>query len=233
MLQKKIFVLANSIKKHQRCVAGLEIVKKPDGKEYYGEWIRPVTDHDEGAIRLSECRLQDDTVPLPFDVIQIPIASCENNTTQPENWYIQPGAQWSKITTWNKDEAQKLIENPKNLWLEPGVEQDRVTSQYLILQKEHQSLYLIQPKNFRLFVKVSTWEGVDKKQIRGGFSYNGQEYDFSMTDPLERQKYFPNFPKVKNGDVKFEGRDDILICVSLTPEFHGHHYKIVATVIEG
>jgi hypothetical protein len=77
MTQKKIFVLANSIKKQQRCVAGIEIVKGLDGKEDWGEWIRPVTHHDEGAISLSECRLQGGTGPVPFDVIQIPLTSCE------------------------------------------------------------------------------------------------------------------------------------------------------------
>lgn len=229
---KKIFVLANSIKKQQRCVAGIEIIKKPDGKEYYGEWIRPVTHHDEGAISSSECRLQHGAVPIPFDVIQIPLFSLENNPTQPENWYIQPDAQWSKVAAWSEDEAQKLIEDPKNLWLEAGVDQDRVTSQYILSQEKHQSLYLIRPKDFRFLVKTSTWEGIDKKQVRGVFKYNGQEYDFSMTDPLIRKKYFPRFPNVKTGVTSLGGSDEILLCVSLTPEFHGYHYKIVATVIE-
>ena len=229
---KKIFILANSIKKQQRCVAGREVVKHPDGEEYWGEWIRPVTNHDEGAIRLSECRLQDGTVPAPFDVIQVPITSNENSPTQPENQYIQPGAQWSKITTWSKEEAQNLIERPKNLWLEPGVKQDRVTPQYQLSQKEHQSLYLIQPVNFRFLVEVNTWEGVDKKRVRGVFSYNEQNYNFSMTDPLVSQKYFSDFSNVPNGFVELERSDSVLICVSLTPEFNGYHYKIVATVIE-
>lgn len=80
---KKVFVLANSIKKRQRCIAGREIIKHHDGKEYWGEWIRPVTLHDEGAVSLSECRLQDGTIPVPLDVVHIPITSCENNSAQP------------------------------------------------------------------------------------------------------------------------------------------------------
>jgi hypothetical protein len=233
MTQKKIFVLANSIKKQQRCVAGIEIVKGLGGKEDWGEWIRPVTHHDEGAIRLSECRLQDGAAPLPFDVIQIPLTARENNPTQPENWYIQPSGQWSKITVWSKNEAQKLIERPKSLWWEPGAKkQDRVTPQYLLSQKKHQSLYLVKPVNFQFFVEDYNWDGKDKKRVRAIFSYNGQNYNFSMTDPLARQKHFPTFPNVQSGAVTPKGSEEILICVSLTPELSGQHYKIVATVIE-
>lgn len=129
-------------------------------------------------------------------------------------------------------EAQCLIERPKDLWLVPGVKQDRVTSQCLLSEKEHQSLYLIQPVNFRFLVEINTWEGVDKKRVRGVFSYNEMTYNFSMTDPLVSRKYFPDFPNVPDGFVELERSGTILICVSLTPEFNGYHYKIVATVIE-
>jgi len=145
---KNILVLANSIKKQHRCVAGREIVKHPDGKEGWGEWIRPVTHHDEGAVSLPECRLQDGTVPLPFNVIQVTVATRENNRAQPENWYVQPGVQWRRIAIREKDVACDLIETPENLWLEPGVKQDRVSARYLLSQRTHQSLYLIQPDSF-------------------------------------------------------------------------------------
>jgi len=229
---KKVFVLANSIKKHQRCIAGREIVRHPDGKEYWGEWIRPVTLHDEGAVSISECRLQDDTIPVPLDVIHIPITSCENNSAQPENWYIERNTRWAKIRTFTNNAAQKLIETPENLWLEPRVKQDRVTPQHLLSRKNYQSIYLIRPENFHFFVEVNSWDGVDKKRVRGIFNYNRQAYDFSMTDPLVRTKYFPDFGKVPSGKVDLVKNDDLIICVSLTPEFNGYHYKVVATVIE-
>jgi hypothetical protein len=91
---------------------------------------------------------------------------------------------------------------------------------------------LIQPVNFRFLVEINTWEGVDKKRVRGVFSYNEMTYNFSMTDPLVSRKYFPDFPNVPDGFVELERSGTILICVSLTPEFNGYHYKIVATVIE-
>lgn len=232
MPRKKLFVLANSIKKQNRCVAGREIVKYRDGKEYYGEWIRPVTCHDEGAVTITESQLDNGTIPAPFDVISVPVTNNENSPTQPENWYIQENVQWSKVTAWSRDEAIELIERPENLWLQPWVRQDRVTPEYLLSQKEHQSLYLIQPLNFHFSTDVTSWEGRERTRIRGVFTYNGQDYNFSMTDPLARQKYFPNFPEVSSEEVKPERSDDVIICVSLTPELKGYHYKIVATVIE-
>lgn len=229
---KQIIVLANSIKKRHRCVAGRELIVNRAGRESWGAWIRPVTDHDEGAITISECRLTDNTIPLPFDVIQVPLTAAENNITQPENWYIKQSTQWRKISTLSNNEAQKLIETPKDLWLEPGVKQDRVTSKFLLARKSHQSLYLIRPVHFHFSVEISAWDGIRKKQLRAVFNYNGKPYNFSMTDPLISQKYFRNFGQVNSGEVELEPNDDLLICVSLTPEFNGHHYKIVATVIE-
>lgn len=226
---KKIFVLANSVKKRQRCVAGREVIKESDGVEYWGEWIRPVTLHDEGAINPLECRLQDGTNLVLFDIIQVPLTSNENSPTQPENWYIQKGAQWRKISTGSRAEAWDLVEAPKNLWLEAGVKQDRVTPEYLLSQKSHRSLYLIQPVNFRFFVEMNY---LNNKTVRGLFKYNEYIYDFSMTDPLVRQKYFPDFPNVPLGTKVLEQKNDLLICVSLTPVWNGYHYKIIASVIE-
>jgi len=230
---KTVFVLANSIKKRQRCVAGREVFRDSDGKQCWGGWIRPVTGHDEGALRLAECRLQDGTTPVPFDVIQIPTTSNENSATQPENWYIEASAQWRKTATLNRKEAEQLVETPKNLWLERGERQDRVTPQHLVSRNDHQSLYLVKPKNFYLSVEVASWEGVAKKRIRCVFTYERQTYNFSMTDPIASRKYFPNWSSVPSGRTDLKQSSDLLICVSLTPELNGYHYKVVATVIEG
>jgi hypothetical protein len=172
-------------------------------------------------------------MPAPFDVVEIPTTSNEDSPTQPENWYIQPSAQWRKTATWGRKEAEQLIETPNNLWLERGVNQDRVTPQYLLSREDHQSLYLIKPKNFCFSVEVTAWEGVERKRARGIFAYGTQTYNFSMTDPVARRKYFPSWPSVPIGRTEPKQNTDLLICMSLTPEFNRYHYKIVATVVEG
>lgn len=230
MPAKKLFILANSIKKQHRCVAGREVISSTDGKYHWGGWIRPVSTHDEGAISIQECRLQDNCIPDPLDVIDIPCTNCENDPTQPENWQIQGGSSWNKITKWSLQDAAKLLEFPDNLWLQPGEKQDRATSNYLITLQEHQSLYLIKPENFKFLIETKHWNG--RKRVRGVFNYNGQYYNFSMTDPLISQKYFPSIANFSDGFIDIENPDDCFICVSLTPEFKGCHYKIITTVFE-
>lgn len=230
MPTKKLFVLANSIKKNHRCVAGREVISGTDGKDHLGSWIRPVSTHDEGAISIQECRLEDSCIPEPLDVIEIPCTICENDPTQPENWQIQGGATWHKIAKWDLQAAAKLLEFPSNLWLQPGEKQDRVTSKYLVTLQGHQSLYLIKPENFKFLVETKPWDG--RKRVRGVFNYNSQHYNFSMTDPLISQKYFPSIAKHPDGFVDIENHHDCYICVSLTPELKGYHYKIIATVFE-
>ena len=75
MIKKEIVVLANSTKHHpMRCVAGRELLRSL-GACHWGAWIRPVTTHDEGALRSVERRLADNSDPIPLDVIEIRRAS--------------------------------------------------------------------------------------------------------------------------------------------------------------
>jgi len=205
-------------------------VRYPDGEDYWGGWIRPVSTHDEGAISIRECRLNDNCIPEPLDVVEIPCTHCENEPTQPENWQIHEDLSWKKIDRWNLQDAIDLLESPSNLWLQPGTKQDRVTSEYLHTLQDHQSLYLIKPDNFRFLVETKHWDG--HKRVRGVFNYNRLLYNFSVTDPLIGPKYFPNMANVSDGIIELDNSDGCFICVSLTPEFKGHHYKIIATVFE-
>jgi len=227
---KRLFILANSIKKRHRCVAGREITTDAEGRSSWGKWIRPVSTHDEGAITKNECRLDDNCIPKLFDVIEIPFMQYENDPTQPENWIIQKDSTWNKITKKSLQEAIDLVESPENLWLQTSVKQDRVTSDYLLSLENHQSLYLIKPENFRFLIETKPWNG--KRRVRGLFKYNGVSYNFSLTDPEIGRKYFPNFSNIPDDIINLEDQDNCLLCVSLTPEFQGYNYKIVATVIE-
>lgn len=230
MPEKRLFVLANSIKKQNRCVAGREIITPPDGQDYWGGWIRPVSNHDEGAIGLSECRLDDHCIPEPLDVVSVPCDQCENCQTQPENWQIKPEGQWSKIGRWGIQNAQQLIESPLNLWSQLGQPTDRVSPSFLNSIPNHQSLYLIHPEGFRFVIEINP--RTDRKRARGHFHYHGQFYNFSVTDPAASRKYFPFINNVPEGPIELENPGGSFICVSLTPEFMGYHYKIIVTVFE-
>ena len=214
-----------------RCVAGRELLR-PLGACHWGAWIRPVTTHDEGALRSVERRLANNSDPIPLDVIEIPLAGPENNPLQPENWIVIPQQPWEKVGAQPLSELVSLVEQPPGLWLDPNQKNDRASKAFLQKLPELQSLYLIRPTWFRFSIRTKTWEGVAKKQQRALFEYRGRRYDLSLTDPLIGRKYFPDFPKTAEGTIA--PQLPVVLCVSLTQEFKGlgYFFKVVATVLE-
>jgi len=233
MTTKRILVLANSTKHHPRsCIAGRELIDEGGGKTKWGACIRPVSNHDEGALDFVERRLANGNDPKPLDVIQLPISGPENNSLQPENWVIQPGQAWTKESVCDARVLQSLTEEPESLWLDPAQKSDRTSEPVLQRLQNFQSLYLIRPDVFHFQIRSRVWDGYAKKQQRGLFSYKGRHYDFALTDPLISQKYFPDYPLTQEGIVQPSDPRRVQLCVSLTPPFHDLHYKVIATVFE-
>ena len=179
MPAKKLFVLANSVKKQNFCVAGKEILKQAGGNYHWGGWIRPVSDHDEGALNQLECRLQGSWREVrPLDVVQIPCLECENCSIQPENYRIDPGKPWVKTDTLKFENVSELIENPPSLWFQPDLDTDRVTPEHIKLLTKHQSLYLIKPEKFFIRVEYNQYKNMNR--ARGCFEYNGVCYELLL-----------------------------------------------------
>lgn len=233
MTTKRILVLANSTKHHPKsCVAGRELIDEGGGKTRWGGWIRPVSNHDEGALDFVERRLADAKDPKPMDVILVSLSAPENNPLQPENWLIQMGQVWSKESSCDIQALLPLVEEPESLWLDPSQKSDRASANALQRLRNLQSLYLIRPEAFYFQIRSRVWDGYAKKQQRGVFSYKGRQYDFALTDPLIGQKYFPDYPRMQEGIIQPKDPRQILLCVSLTPPFLDLHYKVIATVFE-
>ena len=213
-------------------MAGRELVDGGGGKTRWGGWIRRVSNHDEGALDFVERRLADTKDPKPLDVIQLPLSGPENNPLQPENWAIQTGQVWSKESSCETQTLLPLVEEPESLWLDPSQKSDRASTPVLQRLPSLQSLYLIRPEVFHFQIRSRVWDGYAKKQLRGLFTYKGRHYDFSLTDPLIGQKYFPDYPRTQEGVIEPKDSRRILLCVSLTPPFLDLHYKVIATVFE-
>lgn len=214
------------------CVAGRELLRGDDGEIKWGGWIRPVSNHDEGALTTGERRLSDTADPKPLDIVQMPLGDPENRPLQPENWLIHPGQSWTKESSLDTQTLMPLVEVPDNLWLDSGQKSDRAGAGFLQILPGFQSLFLIRPEAFNFYIGTRVWEGYPKKQQRGLFTYKGRQYDFALTDPLIGQKYFPDYPRTPDGYIQPKDPQGILLCVSLTPPFHGLHYKVIATVFE-
>lgn len=232
MIAKRILILANSTKHHpKRCVAGRELIDE-GGQFRWGGWIRPVSNHDEGALDFDERSLPGAVDPKPLDVVQVPLSAPDSNPLQPENWLIEPEQAWTRESAMGATVLPTLVEQPESLWFDPAQKSDRASVSALERLAKFQSLYLIRPDKFHFQIRSRVWEGYPKKQQRGVFSYRGRHYDFALTDPLIGQKYYPDYPRTEEGDIHPADASRILLCVSLTPPFHGLHYKVIATVFE-
>lgn len=232
MITKRTLILANSTKHYPKsCVAGRELIDE-GGKTRWDGWVRPVSNHDEGALDFAERRLPGAVDPKPLDVVQIPLSAQENNPLQPENWFIETGHAWLKQSVVESKVLSTLVEQPENLWFDPAQKSDRASASVLQNLSKFQSLYLIRPEGFHFQIRSRVWDGYGKKQQRGIFSYHGKHYDFALTDPLIGREYFPDYPRTQDGNIQTADSNRILLCVSLTPPFHDLHYKVIATVFE-
>ena len=233
MINKCILVLANSTKHYPKsCVAGRELIEEGGGKTRWGGWVRPVSNHDEGALDFAERRLSDANDPKPLDVILLALGVPEDNALQPENWLIEPGQAWIKQSVMEAGVIPTLAEQPESLWFDPSQKSDRASAAVLQGLPIVQSLYLIRPDGFHFQIRSRVWDGYAKKQQRGIFSYRGRHYDLALTDPLIGRKYFPNYPRTPEGNIQPADANRILLCVSLTPRFHDLHFKVIAAVFE-
>ena len=80
-------------------------------------------------------------------------------------------------------------------------------------------------------VQVRTEGGVfgpAKKRVRAGFKYNGEEYNFIVTDPVAEQTF------LRREEGVFAVKD-VYLCVSLTDAYggDGRCHKLVASIIGG
>lgn len=234
MQPKRLIVLANSIKKSARCVAGIDVgtgrTPVPAG------WIRPVSGEAEGQLEPRHMRMNDGGPLVPLDVVDVPLIRCANDPVHPEDWVLDSRTTWKRVGRLETQSLQALEQHPSHLWRESETHTDRVTAHFLLRCTDHQSLYLIRPKDFRveLSCEHNPYMETYQKRVRARFRYNSQEYRFGLTDPLFTETYRTAYPAPGGPAALFRPpfQDNCLFCVSLTPLFNGYHFKVVATVLE-
>jgi len=230
---RRIVVLANSIKRGQRCVAGRDV---GTGRELVtGAWIRPISGESEGELERRHMKVAEGGLPEVLDIMDVPLLDRAKTPVHPEDWIVDTGRPWKRVAQLIPETIGAFEERPKNLWLEPKSHPDRVTGAFALRQARHQSLYLIRPEDlrFELFWKHNEYKKREEKKTRAKFSYGGLMYDMSLTDPEFTDRHCPKHPAVGTNALLVDSPyDECLLCVSLTPEFNGYHYKVVATVLE-
>ena len=212
-MEKTIVIFANSVKHHQHCVAGKDIVTK--------EWIRPVGDKNGCELTHEQVKSKNPYGKFPTKILQkvkINFMQHAPLINQPEN-YIISDDDWIQNYTLKPEEIINFIDNPPNLWIDSTSSIDRVN--YQLIQnktiKIKQSLYLIKVKSIHIYWKDRS--NVKKNpQRRGRFKYNNIFYDLPLTDP--------KFQEFAEQDL-----ENKFLCISLGEQFKGYCYKLIASIL--
>ncbi|MCS7062905.1 MAG: hypothetical protein NZM04_02465 [Methylacidiphilales bacterium] len=217
IVEKEIVCLANSRKMSGRCVAGREIIS---GKP--GPWIRVVSEREDAEIYPHEMRYPEGGMPLPMDIVRVPLLKNSPCSYQVENWLIAPGHPWHKKGALDWMGLQPFIQSPGPVWLTRSYRED--TSKIRIQQVKHSpsSLCLIKVYNLRISVVV---ENNGRCRLLGRFEYCNTSFALWITDPVFESKYLskPN----KDYDL---GVCCLTISIGL-PYRWGYIYKLIAAII--
>ncbi|MFO1500940.1 MAG: hypothetical protein U1G07_21550 [Verrucomicrobiota bacterium] len=240
MISKTIVVLANSVKRSDRCLAGKEWVRSGEGW-LGGNWIRPVTSTTGGAVSEYQMYQALGHAPKPLEILEIPLEGPAPLPYQPENWLlprpIQPNS-WKSIGQLPFAELGMLIDTPRGLWND-GSGWRRVKAGYPEAMTQPASLYLIRPErisSIRVWSENNPFEQQRpvKRHRVATIHYASVPHDLDIDDLEFAARYFPVFPKVSDPSihVALSKPSETVICVSLTGPYYGHHYKIAAAFFE-
>lgn len=235
MVTKRVLILANSIKKSARCVAGREFLEDASDTRL-GQWIRPVSGLDEGELKTEHFRLRSGESARVLDIVDMDLVSHKNDPGQPENWLLADKAPWTKVRSLLATSVASLQEDPPNLWMESNSRSNRIAVDAQSRRNPQSSIVMIRPSNLKieLWRERNPWRDYVQRKTQAAFRYRGQDYSLSLTDPVFSQQHCSNHPKEEEGvqTIVPPCRDNCLLCVSLTPPFNGYHYKLVATVLD-
>ena len=220
----ELLCLANSDKHRNRCVAGLDLDA--------GDWIRPVSDADDGGLRPREYLTRQRYDPDPLDTIEFSLSEPDPEPHHPENWLVASNSpellQSGEI---GDREAEVLLSNIHSEASLFGDKSHRIKYSNIKQTPVESSLELIRPKSPQFKIRES-----DDKP-RAVFQLQGTTYDLPITDPIWKQK-IKSDDILSGMDLEYEPAsaytpDDTrpLFTVSLGSPHNGMCYKLVAAVI--
>ena len=214
---KRILCLANSRKRTERCVAGIEIIDhKPAG------WIRPVSGRPDHEISPKERRLTNGDEPRLLDLIDIPVREHSPWLHQHENWLIDQHEGWTFVKSIAWEHLALVVDKTESLWPNGHHSKHGVNDHVPLEEAEslETSLKLIHVPN----VQLTVFKQYYRPQLRARFSSCGDEYVLKVTEPIMEADYFAR------GDGEYELGESYL-TISLSEPFQGACYKLAAAVI--
>lgn len=221
--RKTILCLASSWRPGGSCFAGKEVVNG-----VAGAWIRPINSAHSNAISDHDRRCEGGALADVLDIVNIPMREPRPKDHHREDHQILAGQCWRKVgrATWRQVlAATDTVAGP--LWPNERSSSnglnDKVSEATAI--KQSGSLLLIAPTRLDLVVGAEPkYDGSTKRVIRADFDFNGEKYNFVVTDPWIRDKYLA-------GSDGIYPVEKSRLCVSLPGVINSFSYKLVAAVI--
>ncbi|MEW5733486.1 MAG: DUF488 domain-containing protein [Thermodesulfobacteriota bacterium] len=212
--------LANSRKRRGRCIAG-KIYE--DGAP--GPWVRPVGASAAQGLRESECRLTDYSTPDLLDILEIPVSGPSPLAHQKENHRLDIRRTWQRRGKLPPDRISQLLDHPESLWANDHHSASGLNNRVPAGEADGTSLYLIFVDSLTLEVGTKKLRHADDKRVVFGlFQYGKTVYRLAVTDPAVEEEYLAK----PDGEY---GIPECALCVSLSDEFEGYYYKLIASVI--
>ena len=204
---KTILCLANSRRPSGRCVAGKEFAS---GKA--GAWVRPVNPNNSDAISEADLQYKNGEFADVLDIVSIPMVEAKPHGHQTENEQIDPRFHWVKQSRATWVQIVEATDNVQGaLWLN-GDSSYHGTNDKVAQEKANtlkNSLVLIKPSRLSLIVgEESQFGGGSRRRVRASIDFNGQHYNFVVTDPWIEDEYFAG----KDGTFQIAESRLLLAC---------------------
>lgn len=216
-----IVCLANSEKHGARCVAGVRLDT--------GGWLRPVSDDTGAGLLESQYETASGHHPEPLDIVRVELDHQRPKYNQPENWVISAES-WELLNTSLHDRAVLAIntalqrKGPVLHNTEPAIPKRELKNIPVF-----RSLTLFSPENPEFYVREREEY---HPQPRTVFEFDGDEYDFPITDPQWRQQArTEGTQSLPSAEIVDDG-EEILFTISLgeVNERDRKCYKIAAAI---
>ena len=224
---KTILVLANSMKKGGRCVAGLEATLVATNTYRLGNWIRPIdADQDEGTIPNERTRISNRMLK-PLDLVEIQFLRSANDPHHPEDVVIDGAVRWKHVGIMGPQVLLGLNDQSGDLW---------GPARRVVPREGTNTLRLIKPQGachvMACREEVPWGRGVRDTRILT-VVHHGIHHQFSIDDPEFTQRHDLSPASVGDRQVRFDlDPAKTIIVASLTKPFKGFQYKIAACIFE-
>ena len=215
---KKIICLANSWKRKERCIAGIDI--------HTGKWVRPVCDAiypEDGRVPKS-IRLVEGREPKLLDILEIPLSStgedfgfeCENLSVLAGEWKCVGRVQPNAVLKYCGNFSEILHNRGK--YVNPSYLKSLPFPKRRTLQLVHAVNFFVEKRNY------TGWQGIIQSANSPGLT------SAKITDPVFVDKL----------DEGYQPKNNCLVTVSLSmphkprSDWEGEApcWKLIAGVIE-